>query len=203
LGNSVPSLQTPDTTSPQIVLTWPLEGAVMDTTQIINAVASDNNGAILKVEILIDHNLLTSISKPPYQVQYYTKSLSSGEHLIEAIAYDTSGNTAKDAANVIMPLSTSVEKTSKKISNNYILDQNYPNPFNPTTSINYQLPITGHVTLKVYDILGREIATLVNKTLSKGSHNVNWNATNLTSGVYFYQLRAGNYISTKKMLLLK
>jgi hypothetical protein len=203
LGNSVPSLQAPDTTSPQVVLTWPLEGATMDTTQLINAVASDNNGSIAKVEILVDHNVVTSVTKPPYQVQYKTKLLSAGEHLIEAVAYDTSGNAAKYAANVIMPVATSVEKTNKNIPNMYVLNQNYPNPFNPSTSINYQLPVTGHVTLKVYDIIGREVASLVDEVKAAGNYNIKFNGSALSSGVYFYRLRSGAFVETKKLILMK
>ncbi len=79
----------------------------------------------------------------------------------------------------------------------------YPNPFNPATIINYQLPKAGAVTLKIYDSMGREIKTLVNETKDKGSYNVSFNASSLPSGIYFYQLRSGDYISTKKMVLLK
>jgi hypothetical protein len=85
----------------------------------------------------------------------------------------------------------------------YQLYQNYPNPFNPGTIINYQIPISGIVTLKVYDVLGREIKTLVNGFKSRGNYSVNFNAGSLSSGVYFYQLKSGGYSSIKKMVLLK
>lgn len=80
---------------------------------------------------------------------------------------------------------------------------NYPNPFNPTTIIKYQIPQNSFVTLKVYDELGRLVNTLVNQYENKGTYNVNFNASYLASGIYFYRLRAGNFVSTKKMLLLK
>jgi len=85
----------------------------------------------------------------------------------------------------------------------FLLEQNYPNPFNPNTVISYQLPVGGDVTLKVYDILGNEIATLVNEYKPVGRYEVEFNASALPSGVYFYQLKAGEFISTKKMILLK
>ncbi len=85
----------------------------------------------------------------------------------------------------------------------YALFNNFPNPFNPATTINYRLPQTGFVTLKVYDILGKEVATLVNEQKNQGRYSVNFDASNLASGVYIYQLRANDYVSTKKMLLLK
>lgn len=85
----------------------------------------------------------------------------------------------------------------------YALAQNYPNPFNPITMIRYELPERADVTLKVYDLLGREVATLVNATQGQGTYQVPFNASNLASGVYFYRLKAGAFIETKKMLLVK
>lgn len=87
--------------------------------------------------------------------------------------------------------------------NQYSLSQNFPNPFNPTTTIAYQLPTSIHVTLRVYDILGRNEQTLVDGRQSAGSHFVTFNAANLPSGVYLYRLEAGTYHDTKKFLLLK
>jgi hypothetical protein len=85
----------------------------------------------------------------------------------------------------------------------FSLDQNYPNPFNPTTTIKYAVPKTVNVDLKVFDILGREVKTLVNETKSAGYYEVQFNANSLAGGVYFYRLKAGEYIKTGKMLLLK
>jgi hypothetical protein len=87
--------------------------------------------------------------------------------------------------------------------NSYSLSNNYPNPFNPSTKISWQLPVRGQVSLKVYDVLGNEVATLVNEEKPAGIYEVAFNASDLSSGVYFYQLKTGNFISTKKMILLK
>jgi hypothetical protein len=83
------------------------------------------------------------------------------------------------------------------------LKQNYPNPFNPSTSIQYTLSSRQFVSLKVYDIIGNEIATLVNSEKPSGVYEVEWNAGNVPSGVYFYQLKTGSFVQTMKMLLLK
>jgi uncharacterized lipoprotein YddW (UPF0748 family) len=93
----------------------------------------------------------------------------------------------------------------KNIPTDFNLFQNYPNPFNPSTTINYQLPEAGNVTLKVYDLLGKEVATLVNEYRNAGSYNVQFTINNLqlSSGIYFYQLKAGEFVETKKMILLK
>jgi hypothetical protein len=85
----------------------------------------------------------------------------------------------------------------------YLLEQNYPNPFNPTTIIKYQIPENSFVTLKIYDLLGKEVATLVNKEQTKGFYSTEFNAEKLSSGVYFYRLHAGSFVETRKMILLK
>lgn len=85
----------------------------------------------------------------------------------------------------------------------FSLSQNYPNPFNPTTVIGYQLPKDSYVTLKVYDILGKEVTTLVNRRQNAGYYNITFHAANFSSGVYFYRLTAGNFTDTKKFLLMK
>jgi hypothetical protein len=85
----------------------------------------------------------------------------------------------------------------------FSLSQNYPNPFNPTTTIKYQLPASSKVTLKVYDVLGNEVATLLNEEKEAGTYEVMFEASNYSSGVYIYRLQAGSFIETKKMVLLR
>ena len=95
------------------------------------------------------------------------------------------------------------ESKNKSLPISFSLSQNYPNPFNPVTSIEYVVAGSEFVTLKVYDFLGREVTTLVNEYKSAGIYQINYDASNLSSGVYFYQLNAGSYSETKKMILLK
>ena len=90
----------------------------------------------------------------------------------------------------------------------FSLRQNYPTPFNPVTTLRYDLPENGHVTITIYDMLGREVKTLINQTQDAGYRSIIWNATNdydkrVSAGIYLYQIQAGEYISTKKMVLLK
>jgi hypothetical protein len=97
---------------------------------------------------------------------------------------------------------TEVERNNP-IPSSIELYQNYPNPFNPTTSISFELPIAQYTTLKIFDLVGREIAMLVSEKLLAGKHSYQWSANNLSSGVYFYRLQSGNYNETKKLLLLR
>jgi len=90
-----------------------------------------------------------------------------------------------------------------QVVNSFSLWQNYPNPFNPTTKIGFRIANFGFVTLKVYDVLGNEIATLVNQDLSAGEYEVEFSATEFSSGIYFYRLQSGTFIETKWMVLLK
>ncbi|MBX2976728.1 MAG: T9SS type A sorting domain-containing protein [Ignavibacteriaceae bacterium] len=85
----------------------------------------------------------------------------------------------------------------------YALYQNYPNPFNPTTTITYQIPKEGLVTLKIYDILGKEVTTLINEEKQAGKYSIEFNASKISSGVYLYELRSNEYKSTKKLMLMK
>ncbi|MFZ1280312.1 MAG: T9SS type A sorting domain-containing protein [Ignavibacteriaceae bacterium] len=89
------------------------------------------------------------------------------------------------------------------VADNFSLSQNYPNPFNPATSIQYSIAKNEFVSLKVYDVLGREVTTLINEEVSAGNYNVSFNASGLTSGIYFYTLSAGKISQTKSMILLK
>lgn len=89
------------------------------------------------------------------------------------------------------------------IPTSYTLQQNYPNPFNPSTSISYSLPQTGHVTLNVYDMLGRTVAILINDKIAAGQHSVRFDASKLPSGMYFYRLQAGDFVQTRQMTLVK
>lgn len=95
------------------------------------------------------------------------------------------------------------DETNDNLPQDFMLENNYPNPFNPTTRISWQSPVGSRQILKVFDVLGKEIATLVNEDKTAGYHSVDFDASNLPSGVYFYRLIAGNFVDTKKMILLR
>ena len=105
--------------------------------------------------------------------------------------------------NFAVPSGITGVKSKAASPKTWALYQNYPNPFNPSTIISYQIPLMSFVRLKLYDVLGREVMTLVNEKQNAGSHSVSFNAANLPSGVYFYRLQAGNYTATKKLVFIK
>ena len=101
-----------------------------------------------------------------------------------------------------------VKKINSEIPQNFSLSQNYPNPFNPTTTIRFAIPSndkreTSNVKIIVYNALGSEIQTLVNEQLQPGTYEAVWDGTNYASGIYFYTIKAGNYVDSKKMVLVK
>jgi len=98
---------------------------------------------------------------------------------------------------------TGVSNITNTIPEKYLLSQNYPNPFNPVTKINYSIPKSGLVSIKIFDILGRNVSALVNEFKDAGNYSIDFNAENLSSGIYTYRLESGSYIDSKRMILLK
>jgi hypothetical protein len=141
--------------------------------------------------------------------------LGNGSDVANSIAVDTMGNvfitgssfgsgTGNDIVTIKYSQSlTGVLTDGSNSPKDYHLLQNYPNPFNPSTKIRYAISKTAFTTLKVYSILGQEIATLINEEKAPGVYEVNFDGLNLTSGTYIYKLQAGNFVETKKMILLK
>jgi hypothetical protein len=99
---------------------------------------------------------------------------------------------------------TSVKEfAGKALPTSFFLMQNYPNPFNPATTISFSLPSKSFISLKIFDLLGKEVATIVSGEMSAGSYSKQWNASTFSSGIYFYRLQAGKFTETKKLVLMK
>ncbi len=161
----------------------------MDTERNFHHVLTNSNGdSLITIE---ERNLAFS-----------TTDFYDSEYRIYVEAFDVSGNSTIDSMDVYFNNGIS-SVDNNNVPTKYYLSQNYPNPFNPSTLIKYQLPVSDNVTLKVYDVLGNEITTLVNEFKPAGSYSISFDASKLSSGIYFYRLQAGNYVETKKMLLLK
>ncbi|MBK7229804.1 MAG: T9SS type A sorting domain-containing protein [Ignavibacteriales bacterium] len=128
----------------------------------------------------------------PYDQKYYwrvrSENLNGVSEWSETWSFTTSSPTSVD---------------EKIIPDQISLEQNYPNPFNPSTKISWQSSVTSHQTIKVYDVLGNEVATLVDEFRNAGSYEINFNANSLSSGIYFYKLTIGSFVDSKKMILLR
>ena len=144
----------------------------------------------------------------PVSLAFLGKQQSTDEYTYysPSVTWTSGGTTYLRKHNVLVDFQntiTGIEQTASTIPDRFELYQNYPNPFNPSTTIKYDLAKETRVKLVVYDILGREVSTLVDETQKSGSYQVVWNPNRFASGVYLYRLQAGDYSSTKKLLLLK
>jgi len=131
-----------------------------------------------------------------YYLKVITETNTEAEYYFADVQSEINSELAKENQLVEASVNSIVVK-------DYGLEQNYPNPFNPVTTINYQLPKDGMVTLKIYDAIGTEVTTLVHEYKQAGRYNVNFNASGLASGVYFYRLQVNDFTSSKKLILMK
>jgi hypothetical protein len=134
-----------------------------------------------------------NIVKPDYREEL-RKTL---RHLEESMESYKHGNA------IAVESTEALDNNSELYPTNFSLEQNYPNPFNPQTTIQFSIPAQSHVTLKIYNLLGEEITTLIDNELYSGIHNITWDATGLPSGLYIYRLVAGSFTATKQLTLLK
>lgn len=163
----------------------------------LEILANVNDTAITKTWTEFNGNFTINVSSKLYNYWIGPGWLPSGYMYNSVLAHPGQTN-----VNLNFNL-TDVEDDLSVAPDKFELSQNYPNPFNPSTKISWQSPLDGWQTVKVYDMLGKEVATLVDEYKPAGSYKITWNAGNLPSGIYLYQLRAGNFIESKKMSLLK
>ncbi len=183
-------------TEPVLLASYPINGIALSVSVKENFlyVASESNG----VRIIDISNPLLPVEIGFYDTPGYNLSATAFNNLVLAADNGTGLFLLKNDLLTSVSDDLGFEKPS-----NFSLSQNYPNPFNPATSIRFSIPQDGLVTMKVYNTLGQEVTTLVNEYINAGNHVVNFNAAGLTSGIYFYTITSNNFISTKKMLLLK
>jgi hypothetical protein len=173
------------------------------------------DSALSNIKVYKNGVLTSTVSQTPLNISagsgfkvggYSTSATFTGkldEFRIYKRALDSTEVAATWDMNIPCALVTGVSGKISNIPANYMLYQNYPNPFNPSTKISYAIPKAGNVELKVYDVLGREIAVLVNEFRQAGKYSVTFDAGNLSSGVYFYTVKSGDFTDTKKMTLIK
>jgi hypothetical protein len=167
------------------------------------------------VESDTSQDIAFSVAGGPYTIQPHD-SLNVAFAIAGGYSLDELRTTIQNSREAYGLIPTSVEQKENEVPLEFSLSQNYPNPFNPTTKIKFTIATTpissslqkgrtkeGFVTLRVYDILGREIKTLINKPMQPGEYEIEFDASDLSSGVYFYRLSAGSFVKTKKMILLR
>jgi hypothetical protein len=147
-------------------------------------------------------NTTVSAFSAPGHIIHNHQDLSSGDGCVDITTVGT-GNTSKPVLCIEFNTSPNGIENLENTPKVYSLSQNFPNPFNPMTRITYAIPKSGFVKIAVYDILGREVASLVNDELQIGVYEIDFNGENLSSGVYYYKMTAGNFTSIKKMVLIK
>jgi len=200
---------------------------VLDTSKPVSSGVGNSSGnlyigfnpdrfdAVLPFKGIIDECRIWNIARTESEIQAtMNQSLNGNEPgLIGYWKFDegTGSTTSDETSNgndgtisgaIWAPGITPVEE-DVKFADSYSLSQNYPNPFNPRTTIRFQLPISGQVSLRVYDILGNEVATLVNEEKNAGNYQVDFYSEGLSSGIYFYKLQADGFVETKKLILIK
>lgn len=167
--------------------------AVGDAVRWTNVLGTHN--------VLADDNSFTSGSAAPAPWEYTHTFTAAGNNPYYCEPHGGPGGSGMSGVITVMaPVSVPEDEL---IANEFELKQNYPNPFNPSTRINFAIPNASFVNLKVYDVIGNEIATLVSEEKQAGNYEIDFNAAELSGGIYFYQLRAGKFIESRKMTLLK
>ncbi len=179
--------------------------AVNFKVELVNAITDQVVGSF--DNITYNKTNLEKYANIDYEVD--CSGIIPGDYYLRLVT-NVNGNANYALANIISDNTTLAKKnfnkvnfTGSEIPITYELSNNFPNPFNPSTTIRYQIPQDGIVTLKIYDILGSEVATLVNEEKLAGKYEVNFNASSLASGVYIYKIQAGSFVNSKKMILLK
>ena len=185
-------------------------GRVGHTTNVIDgkiyAIGGDRQGPV--VENVEEYNPQTEtwavIDTTPSVMIIHTSSVYGNEiYVFSGTIATISQLTLTDNVYSYNPLLSSIESQKNLTPDVFVLHQNYPNPFNPSTTIEFKLPKTSQVTLKIFNVLGEEVTTLLSASLLSGSYKYEWNASEYASGVYLYKLQAGDFIEIKKMILMK
>jgi hypothetical protein len=165
-------------------------------------------GQNLLVEVCYNNSAYTNYSTvntttAPGMFYGYYNDLPAGDGCATTTGWLTTAPVGRANTRMVLEPVTGVNPIGSTVPQVYSLSQNYPNPFNPVTKINFALPKQGFVTMKIYDVLGREVRTLVNEVKSAGSYSVDFNASEFASGVYFYKLETNGFSDIKRMMLIK
>lgn len=162
----------------------------------------NESGYIIQRRDIVNTNWIIVDTVESNETQYIESGLQTDrEYAWRMYSYNVIGRSAY--TDTVFLVLSGIEPVSNVIPQKHELRQNYPNPFNPVTTFSFDIPNAGNVNFVIYDMLGKEIAQLINGNLQAGSYEINWNASALSSGIYFYKLQAGNFTAIKKLVLSK
>ena len=168
-------------------------------------------GQTIVADSLVWYSYDTETGEMNPAFHFVAKVPDAADRYPRGLGFTADGNTAyigtfsavQDRIQKVVRTGVGVKEVDGAVPSEYSLSQNYPNPFNPTTKISFSIPVSEQVTIKVYDVLGKEVATLLNEVKSAGTYEVDFNASNLSSGLYVYTISSGKFMQSRKMMLLK
>jgi hypothetical protein len=204
-ASTVSMTGTPITTDTiDLALGWNLIGSISNSVPVAS-ISSIPGGLITSSFFEYNVSYVAADTIQPGRA-YWVKTTGAGTLILSSSGNTPSANRIKIVPDNELPPSPpdgTISSASGLIPSTFALEQNYPNPFNPITRIQYAVPSSQYISLKMYNVLGQQVAELVNGMQSPGYKSVEWDASKMTSGVYFYRLHAGTFTSIKKMLLVK
>ena len=197
----------------RLIISFVISGTTLLAAQTVHTVpfGSSKNAIDLFVKNTDQSATIVEVTESPNWLQFSQKKIVLDEASIAHFTFSVDKSAVVNQTQKVVLGITNAEgkRWTKEISiqvaapTTFEVFQNYPNPFNPATSIHFQIPQAGKVVLKVFDILGKEIATLKNQEMEAGGHVAEWNAQSVSSGMYFYRLEYGGKVVVKKMLFMK
>ena len=197
----------------RLIISFVISGTTLLAAQTVHTVpfGSSKNAIDLFVKNTDQSATIVEVTESPNWLQFSQKKIVLDEASIAHFTFSVDKSAVVNQTQKVVLGITNAEgkRWTKEISiqvaapTTFEVFQNYPNPFNPATSIHFQIPQAGKVVLKVFDILGKEIATLKNQEMEAGGHVAEWNAQSVSSGMYFYRLEYGGKVIVKKMLFMK
>jgi hypothetical protein len=201
-GTVIDSFTSAGFNFPPVITSLPDTNAYVNTLYQYQVTAEDNNGDTLTYS-LITAPFWLSIDSTNGLIEGGPEVYSVGDTVVSVRVDDTRGGTDTQTFTLHVHPGVGIDSEINQVPQQYVLQQNYPNPLNPGTKIKYSVPKYSTVVIKVFDILGNEIETLVNEEKPIGNYEVEFVANNLPSGIYFYKMQSGSFVGTKKMVLMK
>jgi len=185
-----------------VITSFPDTVAMPDSLYEYQIIAEDRDADTLIYRLITDLDFL-NIDSTSGLIQGTPDVTAIGDHEITVEVDDGNGGLATQHYTLTIQLPSSLNTFGNEVPEEFMLSQNYPNPFNPTTTIGFSIPKSEFVTLKIYNLLGQEVATLISENLQAGHYKIEWDASQMASNVYYYLINAGKYQQVKKMILIR